>query len=161
DACVGAAVRALEPEVPFAVIGMGRLGGRELSYASDIDVLFVYDGSGAAAFDAAERAATQLIREIGATTAEGQTFRIDTNLRPEGKHGRLARSLDAYRAYYSDYALAWEFQALLRARAVAGDPALAARFLAMVGPLVAREPYPDEFTREVRRVKARVERERI
>ena len=77
---------------------MGRLGGRELSYASDIDVLFVYDGSGAADFDVAEKTATRIISGIGATTAEGQTFRIDANLRPEGKQGPLARSLDGYRS---------------------------------------------------------------
>ena len=82
--------------MPFAVIGMGRLGGAELSYASDIDVLFVYDGDSAGDFDAAEHIATLLVQEIGATTAEGQTFRIDTRLRPEGNQGPLARSLAGY-----------------------------------------------------------------
>ena len=85
----------LEPPLPFAVIGMGRLGGGELSYASDIDVLFVYDGDGAADFDARRaRRRRSSSQEIGATTAEGQTFRIDAGLRPEGKQGPLARSLD-------------------------------------------------------------------
>lgn len=161
DACVEAALRALGPSVPFAVIGMGRLGGHELSYASDIDVLFVYDGDGPAAYEAANRTATDLVREIGATTAEGQTFRIDAALRPEGTQGVLARSLDGYRSYYAEYGLPWEFQALLRARPVAGDPDLAARFMAMIEPFVVRDPLPDEFVREIRRVKVRVERERI
>ena len=80
DASLEAALQPLEPEVPFAVIGLGRLGGRELSYASDIDVLFVFDGSDARVFDRAEHVATQLVRAIGETTSEGQTFRIDARL---------------------------------------------------------------------------------
>lgn len=161
DACVEAALRSLEPDLPFAVIGMGRLGGHELSYASDIDVLFVYDGDRPADYEAGLRLATDLVREIGATTAEGQTFRIDAALRPEGKNGVLARSLASYLAYYEEYGLPWEFQSLLRARPVAGDPEVAARFMALVEPFVARDPFPEEFTREIRRVKVRVEQERI
>lgn len=161
DACVEAALRALEPEVPFAVIGMGRLGGRELSYASDIDVLFVYDGTTSEAFATAEATAIALMAEIGATTADGQTFRIDANLRPDGKKGLLARSLDGYRQYYEGSALTWEFQSLLRARVVAGDRDLGERFLALVEPYVYLDPFPPEAAREVRRIKARVERERI
>lgn len=161
DACVTAGLQALDPQVPFAVVGMGRLGGHELSYASDIDVVFVYDGDKASHFDTALRVAADLVREIGATTAEGQTFRIDANLRPEGKNGALARSLAAYQVYYEEYGLPWEFQSLLRARPVAGDPDVADRFMALVEPFVARDPFPDEFTREIRRVKVRVEQERI
>jgi glutamate-ammonia-ligase adenylyltransferase len=161
DACVEVALRSLEPTVPFAVIGMGRLGGHELSYASDIDVLFVYDGDGPEAFDAAERLASDLMTEIGATTAEGQTFRVDANLRPEGKHGPLARSLDSYRQYYERWALIWELQSLLRARPVAGDRDLADRYLTLIEPYVYRDRLPDDDVREIRRIKARVERERI
>ncbi|MBA2326228.1 MAG: bifunctional [glutamine synthetase] adenylyltransferase/[glutamine synthetase]-adenylyl-L-tyrosine phosphorylase [Actinobacteria bacterium] len=161
EACVEAALRMLEPEQPFAVIGMGRFGGGELSYASDIDVLFVYDGDTPADFAAAERTAEALMREIGATTAEGQTFRIDADLRPEGKQGPLARSVDGYRTYYERWAKTWEFQALLKARPVAGDPELGKRFAALVEPFVYRDPFPDDAVREVRRMKARIERERI
>jgi len=161
EACVEAALRLLAPDRPFAVIGMGRFGGGELSYASDIDVLFVYDGDTPVDFAAAEETAEALMREIGATTAEGQTFRIDANLRPEGKQGPLARSLDGYRAYYERWADTWEFQALLKARPVAGDAELGARFATMVEPFVYREPFPDDAVREVRRMKARIERERI
>lgn len=161
EACVEATLRGLEPPVPFAVIGVGRLGGRELSYASDIDVLFVYEGSGPGDFDAAERTATRIVKEIGATTAEGHTFRIDANLRPEGKQGALARSREGYRSYYERWALTWEFQSLLKARPVAGDLELGERFCAMAEPFVYRCPFPAEEVREVRRMKARVERERI
>ena len=161
DACVTAALRSLEPTLPFAVIGMGRLGGCELSYASDIDVLFVYDGDGPAAFDAAERIATRLMRAIGETTAEGQTFRIDTDLRPEGRAGPIARSLHAYARYYESWAQPWERQALTRARPVAGDDDLAHAFVASIQPVAYRKPFPDEDAREIRRMKARIERERI
>ena len=161
DACVEAALHGLAPAVPFAVIGLGRLGGEELSYASDVDVLFVYDGDGPSDFDAAERLATELVQALGATTNEGQVFGIDTNLRPEGKQGPLARSLRGYGRYYERWALTWEFQSLLRARVVAGDAGVATRFLALVEPFVYRDPLPESEVREVRRMKARIERERI
>src|SRR5262249_2434832 len=121
EACVEAALRSLEPELPFAVIGLGRLGGRELSYASDIDVVFVYDGTTATEFDAAERVATRLVRAIGETTTEGATFRVDMRLRPEGRQGPLARSLAGMRTYYERWGQTWELQSLTRARIVAGD----------------------------------------
>jgi glutamate-ammonia-ligase adenylyltransferase len=161
DACIEAAVHAVHPLLPFAVIGMGRFGGAELSYASDLDVLFVYDGEDADDFRAAEQVATQLMDEIGGITPEGQTFRIDANLRPEGKKGALARSLSAYRAYYERWAQTWEFQALLKARPVAGDAAVSERFAALIEPFVYRDPFTEDAVREVRRMKARIERERI
>jgi glutamate-ammonia-ligase adenylyltransferase len=147
--------------VPFAVIGMGRLGGAELSYASDIDVLFVYEGTRPVDFDVAERLAEQLVAEIGATTSEGQTFRIDARLRPEGNQGPLARSLDGYAAYYERWALTWERQALAKARLVAGDPEVGARFCRLVDDVVYGQPFTEEDEREIRRMKARIERERI
>jgi [glutamine synthetase] adenylyltransferase / [glutamine synthetase]-adenylyl-L-tyrosine phosphorylase len=161
DACVEAALEALAPPMSFAVVGLGRLGGAELSYSSDIDVLFVYEGDHHDSFEAANHIARDLMREIGATTAEGQTFRIDANLRPEGKDGPLARTLDSYASYYERWAMTWERQALLRARPVAGDLDLARRFVGLVEPIVYRDPFPEADAREVRRIKARVERERI
>jgi glutamate-ammonia-ligase adenylyltransferase len=161
DACVEAALRALEPSLPFAVIGMGRLGGAELSYASDLDVLFVYDGEDAADFRAAESVAEQLLSDLGGITPEGQTFRVDLDLRPEGKKGALARSLSGYEAYYERWAQTWEFQALLKSRPVAGDATVADRFAALIEPFVYRDPFPEDAVREVRRMKARIERERI
>jgi glutamate-ammonia-ligase adenylyltransferase len=161
EACLEAALASLEPQVPFAVIGMGRLGGAELSYASDIDVLFVYQGARPADFDVAERLAEQLVTEIGATTSEGQTFRIDARLRPEGNQGPLARSLDGYAAYYERWALTWERQALAKARVVAGNPDLGARFCSLVDDVVYGKPFTEEDQREIRRMKARIERERI
>jgi glutamate-ammonia-ligase adenylyltransferase len=161
EACLEATLTFIESPVPFAVIGMGRLGGRELSYASDIDVLFVYEGSGPDDFEAAEKTALRVVKEIGETTAEGQTFRIDANLRPEGKKGSLARSMEGYSSYYQRWAWTWEFQSLLKARPVAGPPELGRRFAEMVRPFVFRQRFPPDQVREVRRMKARVERERI
>jgi glutamate-ammonia-ligase adenylyltransferase len=164
DASIEAALHSLRSNdsgAAFAVIGMGRLGGRELSFASDVDVLFVYDGSTPADFEHAERTATALLAEIGATTAEGQTFDIDARLRPEGKNGPLARSLAGYRQYYERWVQPWELQALLRARPVAGDRDVGAAFLEMIEPFVYRDPFPADHAREIRRIKARVERERI
>jgi glutamate-ammonia-ligase adenylyltransferase len=161
EACLEAALRSLRSSVPFAVIGMGRLGGGELSYASDIDVLFVYDGDSAQQFDRAEHVAAQLVQEIGATTAEGQTFRIDARLRPEGNQGPLARSIAGFERYYADWGLTWERQALTKARFVAGDAELGARFQEVVTEFVYERPMTDDDVREIRRMKARIERERI
>ncbi|MFI5372598.1 MAG: bifunctional [glutamine synthetase] adenylyltransferase/[glutamine synthetase]-adenylyl-L-tyrosine phosphorylase [Candidatus Eisenbacteria bacterium] len=161
EASLEAALAGLEPPLPFAVIGMGRLGGAELSYASDIDVMFVYDGDTAGDFDTAERIASQLVQEIGATTAEGQTFRVDARLRPEGNQGPLARSLGGFAKYYKLWGLTWERQALTKARFVAGDAALGTRFCELTDQVVYQYPFTEENGREVRRMKARIERERI
>ncbi|HXY94897.1 MAG TPA: bifunctional [glutamine synthetase] adenylyltransferase/[glutamine synthetase]-adenylyl-L-tyrosine phosphorylase [Acidimicrobiia bacterium] len=161
EAALEAALAELDPQVPMAVIGMGRLGGAELSYASDIDVLFVYEGDRASDFDTAERTAEQLVTEIGATTSEGQTFRIDARLRPEGNQGPLARSLVGYATYYERWGLTWERQALSKARFVAGDAEVGTRFCALVDEVVYGRPFSEEDAREIRRTKARIERERI
>lgn len=161
EACLEAALTSLQPRLPFAVIGLGRLGGAELSYASDIDVLFVYDGHGADDFHHAEQVAARLVQEIGATTAEGQTFRIDARLRPEGNQGPLARSLEGFHQYYAQWGLTWERQALTKARFVAGDPDLGVRFSQLATEFTYGRPMTDDDVREVRRMKARIERERI
>jgi glutamate-ammonia-ligase adenylyltransferase len=161
EACLEAALRALRPSLPFAVIGVGRLGGGELSYASDIDVMFVYDGATADDFHHAEHVAAQLVQEIGATTAEGQTFRIDARLRPQGNQGPLARSIEGFGRYYAQWGLTWERQALTKARFVAGDADLGARFADVASDFTYRLPMTDDDVREIRRMKARIERERI
>jgi glutamate-ammonia-ligase adenylyltransferase len=161
EASLEAALHALRPRLPFAVIGMGRLGGAELSYASDIDVMFVYDGHSGDQFNHAEHIAAQLVQEIGATTAEGQTFRIDARLRPEGNQGPLARSIEGFRQYYAQWGLTWERQALTKARFVAGDAELGARFAELATDFTYGRPMTDDDVREIRRMKARIERERI
>ncbi len=161
EACLEVALASLRPPLPFAVIGMGRLGGGELSYASDIDVMFVYDGDSASDFHDAEQVAAQLVQEIGATTAEGQTFRIDARLRPEGNQGPLARSIGGFRQYYAQWGLTWERQALTKARFVAGDADLGARFATLATEFTYERLMTDDDAREIRRMKARIERERI
>jgi glutamate-ammonia-ligase adenylyltransferase len=160
EVTLGAALSTIAPPVPFAVIAVGRFGGGELSYASDLDVLFVYEGSTPSEFADAERAAESLVRFLKGATPAARIYDIDLDLRPEGKDGPLARSLDGYRTYYERWAETWERQALVRARPVAGDADLGRRFLDTLDPFVWRGVSPDEV-RDIRRMKARIERERI
>jgi glutamate-ammonia-ligase adenylyltransferase len=155
ESIVEAALTALDPPVPMAVVGMGRFGGGERSYASDLDVLFVYDGTTSSDFEAAERTAEALLDVLRPVIA------VDADLRPEGRQGPLARSLDGYRAYYERWAETWERQALVRARPVAGDADVGSRFMAVVDDFVWERPFGGDDEREIRRMKARVERERI
>jgi glutamate-ammonia-ligase adenylyltransferase len=147
--------------VPFAVIAMGRFGGAELSYPSDLDVLFVYDGATASDAEIAEHTAETLRHIVRGSTPAQRLYELDADLRPEGKQGPLARSFDAYANYYDRWASPWELQALTRARPVAGDPGVAARFIELVGAHVWASPPGPEAVREIRRMKARIERERI
>ena len=157
DRAVREAVEAAEPDLPFAVIGMGKLGARELNFASDLDLLFVYEGEGAddmrRAVDAAERV-MRAIRDAG--------WEPDADLRPEGRSGPLARSLAGYLEYWERYAELWEFQALLRARHVAGDEQLGRRFVLNAADFAYP---PDGITvdrvGEIRRMRERIERERV
>jgi glutamate-ammonia-ligase adenylyltransferase len=152
-------------ELKFAIIGMGRLGGREMSYPSDADVLFVYEPPPGMADDAASGAALAIaeeLRRLLARPAPDPPLGIDADLRPEGRQGPLVRSLAAYQQYYARWSKVWEAQALLRARYVAGDEELGARFLA----LADRIRYPAgglsrEQVVEIRRIKARVDSERL
>ncbi len=155
------ALVALAPPVPMALIAMGRFGGAELSFASDLDVLLVHDGSNNADFAAAEQVAQQLLQSVKGSTPANRIYLLDADLRPEGKQGPLARSLEGYRAYYERYAQTWERQALVRARPVSGDGDLGQRLMAVIDAFVWRPPFTEGDEREVRRMKARVERERI
>ncbi|WP_406042317.1 bifunctional [glutamine synthetase] adenylyltransferase/[glutamine synthetase]-adenylyl-L-tyrosine phosphorylase [Micromonospora sp. NBC_00898] len=171
DATLAAALRtarATQPELPglrFAVIGMGRLGGYESNYLSDADVLFVYDppaGANESAASAAAQAIAEELRRLLGVPAPDPPLGVDADLRPEGRQGPLVRSLAAYAQYYARWSKVWEAQALLRARFVCGDADLGAEFEAMVEPV----RYPaDGLTREqvveIRRIKARVENERL
>jgi glutamate-ammonia-ligase adenylyltransferase len=160
EASLSAALDAVSPPVPFAIVAMGRFGGAELSYASDLDVLFAYEGSTPAEFAAVEETAEALVEFLAGRTPSPRIYTMDLGLRPEGKQGPLARSLEGYRAYYERWALMWERQALLRARPVAGEADVGRRFMEIVEPHVW-QPLTDDDVREVRRMKARIERERI
>ena len=161
EVVLDAALVALQPRVPFAVIGMGRLGGGELGYASDLDVLFVHAGSSASDAAEAERVATELTRFVNGPTPAERLFELDSRLRPEGKQGPLARSLDGYRSYWERWAKPWERQSLLRARPVAGDRDAGSTFMSAAADFVWSAPMREDDLRELRRVKARVESERV
>ena len=161
EASLEAALGAIEPTLAFAVIALGRFGGAELSYASDLDVVFVYDGSSAADFEKATRLAMDLRRFVAGATPVERIWTIDLDLRPEGKQGPVARSIEAYSTYFHRWANVWERQAMLRARPVAGDPEVARRFMELLDEFVWRPRLSDDDVREIRRTKARIERERI
>jgi glutamate-ammonia-ligase adenylyltransferase len=149
----------------LAVIGMGRLGGGEMGYASDADVLFVHRpraGADEGRAGAAATAVAHTLRRLLAEPAPDPAFEIDADLRPEGRQGALVRSLSAFGEYYERWVSVWEVQALLRAVPVAGDRSLGEEFVAMVDPLrYPADGLTSEQVAEVRRIKARVERERL
>ncbi|BFO20929.1 hypothetical protein SHKM778_73170 [Streptomyces sp. KM77-8] len=128
----------------LAVVAMGKCGGHELNYVSDVDVIFVGEAVNGADEDKALRAATRLashlMRICSETTVEGSIWPVDANLRPEGRNGPLVRTLASHLAYYQRWAKTWEFQALLKARPVAGDRTLGAEYVAALQPLVWGPP---------------------
>ena len=147
-----------------AVIAMGRLGGAETAYASDADVLFVHDvrpgADPRAAADEAEAVARWVVRLL--SQAQPHPFEVDADLRPEGRQGPMSRSLGSYADYYERWSAVWERQALLRARACAGDPGLGRAFEELVAPLRwSPDGLDDNDMREIRRLKARMEAERL
>ncbi len=152
------ALAEVRPQVPFAVVAMGRFGGGELSYASDLDVLFVYDSD---QNEAGEATAAALMRYLNGDTPATRLWTTDADLRPEGRQGPLARSLAAYQRYHERWAQLWERQALLRGRVVAGDAEVGRRFEELVRPFVWGAPFTEDDVREIRMMKARIERERI
>ncbi|TQN43567.1 glutamate-ammonia-ligase adenylyltransferase [Blastococcus colisei] len=169
-----AGLDAADLPMDMAVIGMGRLGGRELGFGSDADVLFVHrpravggGGAGGGAADegkaaSAANAVAHTLRRLLSEPGPDPAFEVDADLRPEGRQGALVRSLSAFREYYERWVSVWEVQALLRAVPVAGDPQLGADFVTMIDPIRYPEGgLTDEQVAEIRRIKARVERERL
>ncbi|MDU0312090.1 bifunctional [glutamine synthetase] adenylyltransferase/[glutamine synthetase]-adenylyl-L-tyrosine phosphorylase [Phycicoccus sp. M110.8] len=145
----------------FAVIGMGKTGGRELNYVSDVDVIFVAEPregvDEAVAMAAGTALATQLMRACSTSTGHGTLWPVDAALRPEGKNGPLVRTVESHRAYYERWAKTWEFQALLKARVVAGDRDLGETYLAAVRPMVWQAASRENFIEDVQAMRRRVE----
>jgi glutamate-ammonia-ligase adenylyltransferase len=163
EAALAIARGALAADAPgcrLAVIGMGKCGGRELNYVSDVDVVFVAEPPPGVAEDASLRTATQLaaglMRACGAMTATGTIWPVDAALRPEGGAGPLVRTLASHVAYYQRWAKTWEFQALLKARPVAGDLELGERYLAAVTPMVWAAAAREHFVEDVQAMRRRV-----
>ncbi|HKB31509.1 MAG TPA: bifunctional [glutamine synthetase] adenylyltransferase/[glutamine synthetase]-adenylyl-L-tyrosine phosphorylase, partial [Streptosporangiaceae bacterium] len=165
----------------LAVIGMGKCGGRELNYVSDVDVIFVAapaigteDADGAAGTDTAStestggtdergalapatRLASAMMRVCAQSAPEPPLWQVDANLRPEGRSGPLVRTLASHRAYYERWAQTWEFQALLKARPIAGDLELGAEYVEAMAPLVWQASQREHFVEDVQAMRRRVE----
>ncbi|MFL6024598.1 MAG: bifunctional [glutamine synthetase] adenylyltransferase/[glutamine synthetase]-adenylyl-L-tyrosine phosphorylase [Marmoricola sp.] len=163
DAALAIARAKLGPDSEccrLAVIAMGKCGGHELNYVSDVDVIFVAEPVGeveeAAALRVANQLASTLIQVCGDHTAEGTIWPVDANLRPEGKNGPLVRTLASHLGYYERWAKTWEFQALLKARPVAGDPGLGRAYAETIGPLVWKASEQDGFVQDVQSMRRRV-----
>ncbi|MBN9180158.1 MAG: bifunctional [glutamine synthetase] adenylyltransferase/[glutamine synthetase]-adenylyl-L-tyrosine phosphorylase [Microbacterium sp.] len=145
----------------LAIIGMGKSGARELNYVSDVDVIFVGGSSDdvmgeSRAIDIATRLAVQTMRGISGAEVEPPLWEVDANLRPEGKQGALVRTLDSHLSYYDRWAKSWEFQALLKARAMAGDAELGAAYVAAVQPKIWTSAARENFVDSVQRMRERV-----
>ena len=158
EALLEAALEVVDPAMPFSIVGMGRLGGAELSYASDLDLLLLYDG---ATDHEGEAVAETFLHLMHGPSPAQRVASVDLGLRPEGNQGRLARDLQGYAAYFDRWAETWERQALARARVVAGDVALGQRFMALLDEFVWGRPLTEDDVADIRRMKARIERERI
>jgi glutamate-ammonia-ligase adenylyltransferase len=156
DACLAEALDRID-DPGLAVIGLGKLGGSELNYASDVDLLFLHRETGPEAQEAAEHAVAALTALLAEPTAEGLALRVDVALRPGGRAGALSRSLEAALVYYDRESATWERQAMIKARPVAGDAQLGSAFIDGVEPYV----YPPELApaaiEDVRRTKVRLE----
>lgn len=157
---VGARGVASVAATRLAVIGMGKAGARELNYVSDVDVIFVteaVDGASADVVPVATRLAIAMMRALDETDVEPPLWQVDANLRPEGKDGALVRTLESHVGYYRRWARGWEFQALLKARPLAGDADLGERYLEAIRPLVWQVAAKPDFVDSVQRMRQRVE----
>lgn len=150
----------------FAVLGMGKLGGRELNFSSDIDLLFIYSDPGRTTGGSSgsvtneeyyKRFGELVIKAVSEQTAEGLVFRVDMRLRPFGKSGPLAVSFDAALDYYMNYGRAWERQALIKSRPCAGDLDLGEALLEKLRPFIFPRYFDDATLEDIRQVKSQTE----
>jgi [glutamine synthetase] adenylyltransferase / [glutamine synthetase]-adenylyl-L-tyrosine phosphorylase len=177
EACLAAAVEIAEREmvrkfggglfeegVPFVILGMGKLGGREMTYLSDVDVIFIYDYAEPeiGRFGSHEwftRLANRIISILSVPTAEGTVFAIDTRLRPSGQKGPLVSSLASFRDYHGTTSKLWEKQALIKARPITGPPWLASEVAVIVRDCLLRTRVSAEDLQEIHRLRKRMENE--
>jgi len=146
--------------IEFGIVAMGRYGGRELGFGSDADVMYVYKDMGAG--EHAQATAERIVHELSRLTEDVRLpLDLDIGLRPEGRTGAIVRSAESYRAYYERWSLSWEAQALLRARLVVGDVGVLAEFEQMIADVRYPAEVPEQDIREIKRIKARVEAERL
>jgi glutamate-ammonia-ligase adenylyltransferase len=150
--------------VPFVILGMGKLGGMEMTYLSDLDVIFIYEppSEQIGRFSSHEwfsRLANRVISILSAPTSEGTVFAIDARLRPSGNKGPLVSSLSSFRDYHRTTSWLWEKQALIKARPVTGSPRLAAEVTRIVRDCIVRTELSDEGVREIAKLRGRMESE--
>lgn len=161
DAGLAGALHILTAAEPaqFGIIAMGKWGGRELSYGSDVDVMYVFGDDEER--DRCLSLATELSRILSEPNRHGDAYELDADLRPEGRKGPMARSIAGFRRYYTEWVEPWELLALVRARPAVGDPGTLGVFSTLIEPVIWRDPLPESIVRGVRSIKARVESERI
>jgi glutamate-ammonia-ligase adenylyltransferase len=177
EVCINAALRLATSEIGkrfgfsgavsgLAVIGVGKLGGRELTYGSDLDILFVFSEShamsppeGLTVFEYLNKISEKTISYLSTLTREGFVFRVDTRLRPTGSKGPLVQSIDAFVKYYSSHAETWERQALLRARFTAGDRTVGMVFMNSLQSLLYQETDKAALTFDILDMRKRMEQE--
>ena len=163
DAGLALARRDVDPEgtVPFAIIAMGKTGARELNYISDVDVIYVAkagaDGDERSALEKATRLASATASACSGPGTQAPLWTVDANLRPEGRNGVLVRTIESYRQYWDKWAQTWEFQALLKARACAGDLQLGRAFEEAAQPYVWAASAREGFVEAARAMRRRVE----
>jgi glutamate-ammonia-ligase adenylyltransferase len=157
----------------FSVISVGKLGGNELNFSSDIDLLYVYGTEKGETGGVTTpggvvknrisnheyycKLGEQLNRFLSASTGDGFAYRVDLRLRPEGRRGSLAQSLAAYEIYYESWGMAWERAVLLRARPIAGDAGLGRSFAGMIRPFIYRKYLDFSAIEEIRRMKTKID----
>ncbi|GEM_PF-1131166 len=148
----------------ICVLGMGKLGGQELNYSSDVDLIFFYDEDGftdgarqVACEEFWRRVAARTVRLLTSYTSDGYVYRVDLRLRPDGRVGAMVRSLNSMMAYYQTVGRTWELQAMIKARPCAGDLGLGRSFLQMLQPLVFRRYLAAEQIAEIKLIKKRIE----
>ncbi|HEY0549497.1 MAG TPA: hypothetical protein VGF13_07825, partial [Verrucomicrobiae bacterium] len=162
-------------DTTFCVLGLGKLGGQELNYSSDVDLLFVYSDEGSVFKEPPrkgksgkasltnhqffKRVAEQFIAEVGKMTGDGMLYRVDLRLRPEGDAGPLVRSLAGYENYYAQWGQTWERMMLIKARCTAGDATLAGEFLEMTQPFRYPRSLSENVLNEIAATKERIESE--
>jgi glutamate-ammonia-ligase adenylyltransferase len=160
DALLDAALAAADAPADMAVVGLGRLGGEELSYSSDLDVVFLAEPDGADEAAVATAAARGVVARIHDPRRGGRLWEVDARLRPEGPNAPIVTTLAGATAYYAGRAGQWELQSMLRIRHVAGDAALTARFADAVAPMVHPAAFGDDAAAAIRSMKRRIEAER-
>jgi len=140
----------------MAILGMGKLGGHEMSYSSDLDVIFIYEGNDHEFYS---KLGQKVISILSVPTGEGYAYKIDLDLRPSGRSGALVTSFDSFKEYHENSAQVWERQALVRAMPAAGNKQLGDKIMKAVTHFVYEETYPKDFYKEIYRLRSRMEKE--